>query len=315
MDRTKSMIFKVFYVITSILLVVSSAEASGECKTIHSDVITLHFGVETGFQANDPNVFDEGHTHIDVSFTNSGWAGLVESEESGNCVAAEEAFLHVNEIGRWNLGSVPPGYEFIGFVPGENFWILDQNEIEGLLCPGFGADSDMVNLCEWNPGDWRNIADVSDKWIRLRLVDVRGPVGGELSVWQSDVGTNTVFMSTYDGGITEEDSMCLLGELHCFHVNWAFTKAGYYEVDVELSTVYMCDGSLSGDLDGDCVVDIRDFAVLAGNWLETGCGGSGDQCEGADIDEPGDGEVGISDLAIFAGQWLECGYPGCENRI
>lgn len=313
MNRMRPTIFKAFCVFAYILSAGLYSTANGECKTIHSDVITLHFGVETGFEIDDPNVFDEGHTHIDVSFTSNGWAKLIESHESGKCVAADEAFLHVNEIGRWNLGSVPPGYEFIGFTPGEDFWILEQNEIEGLLCPGLGANSDMANLCQWNPQDWRNGADVPGKWIRLQLVDVRGPEGGELSVWQSEADTSTVFMSTYEGGITTEDSLCVPGELHCFHMNWAFTKAGYYEIDVELSTVYMCDGSLSGDLDGDCIVGILDFVVLAGNWLETGCGGSNDPCQGADLDEPTDGEVGISDLAILADQWLQCGYPECEQ--
>ena len=53
-----------------------------------------------------------------------------------------------------------------------------------------------------------------------------------------------------------------------------------------------------GDLNWDCVVDFRDFAVLANEWLDIGC------CE-ADLYE--DYKVDLKDLAIMADNWLEEG--------
>ncbi|MDD5063222.1 MAG: hypothetical protein PHQ35_00480 [Phycisphaerae bacterium] len=53
-----------------------------------------------------------------------------------------------------------------------------------------------------------------------------------------------------------------------------------------------------GDLDCDCVVNFRDFAILANEWLETGC------CE-ADLYE--DNKVDFNDLAILVDNWLEKG--------
>ncbi|MFZ0034350.1 MAG: hypothetical protein WAK60_05120 [Sedimentisphaerales bacterium] len=52
----------------------------------------------------------------------------------------------------------------------------------------------------------------------------------------------------------------------------------------------------TGDLNWDCVVNFRDFAVLANEWLDTGC------CE-ADLYK--DNKVDFKDLAIMADNWLE----------
>lgn len=59
------------------------------------------------------------------------------------------------------------------------------------------------------------------------------------------------------------------------------------------------------DLDGDCDVDFLDFGILAGYWLEAGCGQL-DGCGGADlVKDQVEQEVNIFDLLIFAQYWLE----------
>jgi hypothetical protein len=56
---------------------------------------------------------------------------------------------------------------------------------------------------------------------------------------------------------------------------------------------------LAGDCDGDCNVNLYDFALLASQWLETDCG----DCEGADLS--GDSNVDANDLELLAENWLD----------
>jgi len=61
---------------------------------------------------------------------------------------------------------------------------------------------------------------------------------------------------------------------------------------------------IMGDLNGDGIVDLLDFAKFAAHWLETGCS-SPDWCGGADLDQPADGTVDFYDLEIFVEHWLD----------
>lgn len=61
-------------------------------------------------------------------------------------------------------------------------------------------------------------------------------------------------------------------------------------------------GCMNGDFDGDCEVDIDDFAILASRWLDTGCS-SFDLCQGTDMVRSGD--IDFEDFAAFAQKWQE----------
>ncbi|MCF7958573.1 MAG: hypothetical protein K9M57_09020, partial [Phycisphaerae bacterium] len=58
------------------------------------------------------------------------------------------------------------------------------------------------------------------------------------------------------------------------------------------------ESPLAGDFVIDFCVNLKDFAVLAGQWLETDCGA----CGGVDLS--GDGNVDLTDLAKFSEHWL-----------
>ena len=64
-----------------------------------------------------------------------------------------------------------------------------------------------------------------------------------------------------------------------------------------------------GDLDGNCKVDLFDFARLTAFYGAASCG-EPDYCEGADLDQ--DGDVDDMDLALLAGNWLVCTHPDCD---
>jgi len=57
------------------------------------------------------------------------------------------------------------------------------------------------------------------------------------------------------------------------------------------------------DLDGDCGVNLADFSVLAGHWLNEICTASNNWCGGTDFDDSG--RVDMDDLAVIADYWLD----------
>ncbi len=67
-----------------------------------------------------------------------------------------------------------------------------------------------------------------------------------------------------------------------------------------------------GDIDGDCVVGISDMLLFAEQWLDDpGCAGHPDDC--ADI--VGNDGVDLADFVVIAGDWLEKGEPVIINEI
>ncbi len=285
--------------------------ADPNCSLL-SEEVTLYFGIETNLpDPCRPVTIDSTHTDIDVSFISTGW-GIVISNDILGDYDPNQCLLYGNENTYYS--PVPAGFEFTGANEGDEIWILPQNAYNGELPLGFAAEfSDSSKLRDWDPNDPDKGADTADKWYRIRLLDVRGPADANFSMWQT--GPTKVYMSTAWGGITHEDVYYINDGGHS-HMNWGFTKEGNYEIDLEVSTVRLCDVELTADLwpvgdeyyRGDCRVDLSDFAVLALYWLESGCG----LCSGADLSDPADGNINNDDLMFYSQQWLQCGYPGCE---
>jgi surface-anchored protein len=321
---------KLLILILVFVAISTPALAEGHCTLISSNITTFYFGIETQIpDANHPITIDFFHTDIEVAFTQTGWDIAVASDEPDSplgetTVEPAEALLYVNTNARINLSSIPNGFEFIGAKPDETFWVLPQTEGSGALPLGLCTEeADISRLCSWNPGDSRG-ADIADKWFEVKVIDVRGParLGGpadaNFSIWQADgINPPVVYVSTAEGGITSNDVFYISAGSHT-HVNWGFTKPGLYEADFRISTVCKCDAALTADIApkgneyyrGNCIVDIDDLALLMSHWLETGCGGETDLCEGADLDA--NEKVDLGDLTILTEQWLQCGYPGCK---
>lgn len=275
--------------------------ASGEhaaaqpCTLSQSAVVTFHFGVE----ATDPGfayVLDLFHTDLEIPRLDGQWAPGVHQDHPKGEIHAEpdEALLYVNSAARVTLPSIPPGFEFIGATPGEPFWVLPQNPNPAILFLGIGSEemsvSDLEALCVWNPQDPRGGADVPARWLRARLVDVRGPSGGDVSLWQSGLGPPTVYFSTHLDGVDATDVIHTLAGGHA-HLNWAFTQPGLYEIDLRLAT--RAANPCPADLDGDGQVGQSDLGILLSDF---GCQPSPDGCPG---DTDGDGATGQSDLGVL----------------
>lgn len=302
----------------------SPAWGQGHCAKIGTDV-TLYFGIETEVpDPNHPTTVDVYHTDFDVSFTTAGWDVLFSHDlpetAGGLNIPLADTLLYGGAGSRWVLASIPPDFEFIGAQPNEPFWILPQNAGTGVLPLGIAAErADTGRLCSWNPQDNRG-ADSADRWFEVRLIDVQSPEEGDFALWQADgIGPPVVFMSTHEGGISEDDVFYISAGSHV-HANWGFTQPGLYTVSFRVSTVVRCDEWLTADwappggasFYGDGHVDFRDFTWMAAHWWSVPDADDDETFMFVDPNDPDD-PVDIDELAALADQWLLCGYPGCES--
>ncbi len=89
------------------------------------------------------------------------------------------------------------------------------------------------------------------------------------------------------------------GSTYRILVHGAFGEVGDFTLQVDEGPP--CEDAIEcsclGDLDGDCMVGVKDLLILLGNW---GLCGDCNDCP-ADLD--GDCSVGVKDLLILLGNW------------
>ena len=282
-----------------------------ECVLSNSQVTTLYFGVEIDLpDPEHPHTIPTAHTDIEMPLRfNTGWDIYVNTDlpTTNTRVETEDALFALGQQHRQSFpGTVPETFEFIGTSPGQTFWYYNQFE-----APSPGLDSQAVSpaekaeLCLWDPNDPSGNASGLGEWLQVNLVDVRGPAGGYISMFQEGA-TPTVFYSTFDGGITASDVYFIKTNSHS-HNSWTFTQPGLYEVDIRVSTYYQCDDTLTTDLNDDCFVNMEDYAILSSYWLRTDCGDPNLCPELSSLTDPN--EIEIEDLNELSEQWLICGSP------
>jgi Dockerin type I domain len=83
----------------------------------------------------------------------------------------------------------------------------------------------------------------------------------------------------------------------------AVRVSSYADWILEKTADPVCTAPIPGDVHNDCKINILDLADFLAQWLRNDCGDVSN-CEGADM-EP-DGDVDLVDFAILTGNWLEC---------
>lgn len=83
----------------------------------------------------------------------------------------------------------------------------------------------------------------------------------------------------------------------------AVRVSSYAEWIAQKTVDPFCASPVPGDVNGDCKVNMLDLADFLTQWLRNDCEDMSN-CEGADM-EP-DGDVDLVDFAILTGHWLEC---------
>ncbi len=125
-------------------------------------------------------------------------------------------------------------------VPRGTFWALPQVSRFGFFRKRFLYNSvARVGAYFNNDGDFASYFESDSRvnatapWIKLQLLDVRGPEGGDFSLYQSGITVPTVFMSSVDS--IGPDDAAWVPNLDHIHYNWAFSKPGLYQVDIAAS--------------------------------------------------------------------------------
>ena len=127
-------------------------------------------------------------------------------------------------------------WDFMGVPAGEQVWVLPQSRNPEIAWPGFAVDrTDNGTFARYFERDPR--IDSERDWVKIELVDVRGPEGAHFGTYstidrQAEVSLG-VWMSTADG-IAPDDAFWQREGGHS-HANFFFTQPGVYEVDLKAS--------------------------------------------------------------------------------
>ena len=203
------------------------------------------------------------HTDLRLDFDNGAWNHEVSTDipfgspnvgggANPTNLDFDEALMRANAASVITLSASldPVLYSFLGKAPGEQIWVLPQTQKSGVLWPGFNTEGIASGtLAAYTPsGDARVTANAT--WVRLELVAARMPFGAVFSLYQGGSGgVPIVWWDTKDGINTASDAieggnvtdvMWINTGTHA-HMNWTFTHAGRYELDVR-SRAFINDG-------------------------------------------------------------------------
>lgn len=251
-------------------------------------------------------------------------------------------YMLVEELPGDTLATEAPGLDWLDDGQGGDirydslslYFDFTNNSIPGSaegidlwLCLGFKTTDANDLMMAWTNGEWgphkpdavthgavfstspytdpnealgHRIIEAKVKWSDLdaHIEAVRLPAGGLLAavrpgyIFGCDPRLNDLEgTNDWDSPTTEIGAAWLNGNL------WANLPSGRdpFSIDVRL----ICS---PGDLDGDCAVDLEDFAILSNEWQRTECSDLNIYCSSADIVI--DGSVNLSDLAEFVRVWL-----------
>ena len=214
-------------------------------------------------------------------------------------------------LGLYNLEPAPGnditsfGETIFTFVNNVQYVKFDVNSALNIY-----GDQDYVGLSEvrfYEPTSYAAGPDPGDG-----ATDVPRNVTLNWSSGDSVISHDIYFGTTFD---EVNDATVPVANQECDEYNLSdldFRKTYYWRIDEnDASATYKgdvwsftvteeaCYPSLTGDIDGNCVVNFKDFAIIANDWLQS---------------EPpllsgnvsGDSIVDLEDLAIVATDWLRC---------
>jgi hypothetical protein len=209
----------------------------------------------------------QGHVDIDIARSGIEWSVGVNNAESvpETRYANNDAVLYVGATSLIERPDIAQ-FDFIGVNPGEQFYLLPQNEDPNMLFLGVSAEAvDASTVDRYSPAsESKGRVSTVGRWVKATLSDVRhtnpdGSVGtGIFSSWRTGTfGQTTVFMSSLnDGvsnpngsgldvtdGISADDAVWIQAGTES-HLNFGFSKPGRYEVDLRVSA-YFGDDTLS----------------------------------------------------------------------
>jgi surface-anchored protein len=179
-------------------------------------------------------VLTNQHTDINVTYS-QGMLGLSENNKSVDPIEYYPARDVILEFlpGAERPQTSDPRFAFLGAGPGNPVWIVPISPRDPNLLQ-FGVSGELIDsgiLGAYRETDPRINPIIPFPWIRLAVLDVRGP--GYFSMWQTDdFGNPTVWVAT--AGNPNPD-LFFTGPGGHVDYNWAFSAPGDYQVDVRAS--------------------------------------------------------------------------------
>uniref|UniRef100_UPI001421283C FG-GAP-like repeat-containing protein n=1 Tax=Thalassoroseus pseudoceratinae TaxID=2713176 RepID=UPI001421283C len=182
------------------------------------------------------NYFTEGHADIGILYGDNHWS----FQAPGSDLDADEVLI---VGGPDSVVMAPAGseFDFLGATAGSDIYLLPQTDVPPTV-PDLGISSTASPsdaFAAYTNTDPR--VDATAEWLELHLVGMRGPEGGEFSLYSSGLTEPTVWMASSDG-IDDSDSLFTPSGSHG-HYNWAFTQPGVYEIDVFASGFLDANGN------------------------------------------------------------------------
>jgi len=182
------------------------------------------------------------HIDVEVRYTAAAFDGRIRADDAG-LVPRDEGLLYDGPVGTTSVARPTSAtWDFLGVAAGQPIYYWPQSSVANRIYLGFGSDNGAIP-----PGTFASYLETDPRvnntaaWIKIALLDVRFEAApGEsgpayFSLWQTgSFGPPSVWMSTFDGGITATDATWLIEGGHAHH-NWGFTKRGYYQLDFRYS--------------------------------------------------------------------------------
>ena len=257
------------------------AIAAGECYSLalKSDGSIVGWGCNWEGQATPP----EGNDFVAIT------AGLNDSlalKSDGSIVAWGD--------NRWN--TPPEGNDFVAIVDNQAAWghyhlalksdgtiVGWPNESDGRFAPPAG--NDFVAIA----AGFEQCLAIRETGPRELILTNPNPgeslIAGTIhtSQWESSGGINQVLIEYSDSNGVSWSSVSPPNAGNNRRYNWLVPKVNSQECLIRITdaadaavsdasdatfTIYQC--TLKADLTGDCLVDMRDFALLASEWLQCG---------------------------------------------
>jgi surface-anchored protein len=173
--------------------------------------------------------YTQGHGDLTPVFANEQWSTEV---RTGQTQTVQNLLI----VGGNSALTTRPSAEqfgFLGVAAGEALYVWPASGMPNIPQLGFGGAGIPAGvLASYQHPDPR--VNALGQWVDMRVVGLRSSSAGALSLYTTDVfGQSKVWIATADG-ITDVDKLVFAAGSHQ-HFNFAFSKAGTYELDVVFS--------------------------------------------------------------------------------
>lgn len=187
--------------------------------------------------AHGVTVLSSGHTDVGVGYESPKTFDMhVHSHLTDEEYEPSEVLLFLGENTRV-LRPAGSEYDFLGVPAGAQYWQLPETDEPDMLFLGLGTEEMDPNEADFAPyveTDPRVSGAAPFRWITVSVLGKRGP--GDIAGFRYGDDAPLVWYSSVDG-FDATDKMIVKAGSH-MHLNWAFTAAGLYELDLQASTYF-----------------------------------------------------------------------------